>query len=59
MTKRNYPVAEAAERLDVSCHSIYSWIKPYANPVPVSAHTDLQQDEIRQLKAELRWVTEE
>ncbi|NHQ84861.1 IS3 family transposase [Iodobacter sp. HSC-16F04] len=59
VTERNYPVAEVAERLGVSGHSIYSWIKRYANPVPVSAHTDLQQDEIRQLKAELRRVTEE
>lgn len=59
VTERNYPVAEVAERLGVSGHSIYSWIKRYANPVPVSAHTDLQQEEIRQLKAELRRVTEE
>jgi transposase len=59
VTERNYPVAEVAERLGVSGHSLYSWIKRYANPTPELAQTNHQQDEIRQLKAELRRVTEE
>lgn len=59
VTERNYPVAEIAERLGVSGHSIYSWIKRYAASAPESVQANQQQDEIRQLKAELRRVTEE
>jgi transposase-like protein len=28
VTERHYPVAEVAERLGVSSHSLYAWISP-------------------------------
>jgi len=47
-------VAEVAERLGVSSHSLYALIKRYSQPEAL-----LQQAEIRRLKAELRRVTDE
>ncbi len=48
VTERHYPVAEVAERLGVSSHSLYVWIRRYS-----------QQAEIRRPKTELRRVTDE
>jgi transposase len=42
-----------AERLGVSIHSLYAWVKRYGVAV------DSQADEMRRLKAQLRRVTEE
>ena len=58
VTERHYPVAEVAERLGVSSHSLYAWIKRYSQP-DVQQHESSQQAEIRRLKAELRRVTDE
>ncbi len=44
VTERNYPVAEVAERLGISSHSLYVWIKRYSQP---EAH---QQDDSSQPK---------
>ncbi len=59
ITQRGYSVREVAERLGVSTHSLYKWIKD-ARP------TTAQADELasaklenQQLKAELRRVQEE
>ena len=30
VTERHYPVVEVAERLGVSSHSLYAWIKRYS-----------------------------
>ena len=32
VTERHYPVAEVAERLGVSSHSLYAWIRRYSQP---------------------------
>ena len=53
VTERNYPVAEVAERLGISSHSLYAWIKRYSQP-EAQQHDSSQQAEIRRLKAELR-----
>jgi len=59
VTERNHPVAEVAARLGVSGHSVYQWIKRYSlSPTQRAAAAD-QQSEMRQLKAELKRVTEE
>ena len=59
VTERHYPVAEVAERLGVSTHSLYAWIKRYNRPEAEQLHASSQQAEIRRLKAELRRVTDE
>jgi transposase len=59
VTERQHPVAEVAERLGVSGHSLYAWIKRYNTP-PEQRQLDASQAaEIRRLKAELRRVTDE
>ena len=59
VTERNHPVAEVAARLGVSGYSLYQWIKRYSvSPVERAVTAD-QQAEMRQLKAELKRVTEE
>ena len=59
VTERNYPVAEVAERLGVSSHSLYAWIRRYSQPGVQQQYDSSQQAEIRRLKAELRRVTDE
>lgn len=56
---RGHPAAEVAERLGVSIHSIYAWIKRYGVPDIERKANDAQAEEMRRLKAELKRVTEE
>ena len=59
ITERGYSVAEVAERLGTTTHSLYTWLKKYNLPQPRQVtHVD-EQTEIARLKAELRRVTEE
>ncbi len=58
VTERGYSVADVSERLGVSSHSIYNWMKRFSNP-PKSALKDDQSVELRRLKQELARVTEE
>jgi transposase len=56
---RGYRVAEVAERLGVSPHSLYQWInKRREAAAPRSAQLP-PAEELRRLKAELKRVTEE
>lgn len=59
VTEQGHPVAEVANRLGVSAHSLYQWTKRYGRPESERAELDEQQTEIRRLKAELKRVTEE
>ncbi len=59
VTERQFSVAEVAERLGVSSHSIYAWIKRCGTPKDELQHSSNQQAEIRRLQAELRRVTDE
>jgi len=59
VTERGYAAADAAARLGVSSHSLYQWIKRYSIPDAERVVVQDQQTEIRQLKAELKRVTEE
>ena len=56
---RGHPLAEVAERLGVSIHSIYVWTKRYGTPGVERKAQDAQSDEMRRLKAKLKRVTEE
>lgn len=59
ITQRGYSVADVAERLDTTTHSLYAWIKKYREPFPNQvAKVDLQEENAK-LKAELRRVIEE
>jgi transposase len=59
ITERGRPVAEVADRLGVTTHSLYQWRKRYSLPAAERAAASDQQAEVRRLKAELKRVTEE
>ena len=59
VTERGCRVAEVSDRLGVTSHSIYTWIKKYG---PDAEHHQAKADEqaeIKALRKELRRVTEE
>ena len=59
VTDRGHSVAQVAERLGVTTHSLYAWVKKYG---PEKASHQAKADElaeIKRLKKELRRVTEE
>jgi transposase len=58
ITVRGYPVREVSRRLGVSSHSLYKWLKLFAEPAPKSGGVD-HEAEVRRLKRELARVTEE
>ena len=57
ITERGHSVADVSQRLGVSTHSLYGWMKRYAASPPVVKED--QSAEIRRLKQELARVTEE
>jgi len=59
VTDRGFKVAEVAERLGVTTHSLYVWMRKFGKPGIVQRAELDQGAEVRRLKAELRWVTEE
>ena len=59
VSERGYSIADVAERLGTTTHSLYAWLKKYGGQTPQqSSQADLQAENA-QLKAELRRVTEE
>ena len=58
ITERGHSVADVSQRLGVSTHSLYGWMKRYAASPPVVVKED-QSAEIKRLKQELARVTEE
>lgn len=56
---RGHSVAEVAQRLGVSQHSLYQWLKRRRQPATEPQGAASQSDEVRRLKAELKRVTEE
>jgi transposase len=55
---RGYPVREVSRRLGVSSHSLYKWMKLFAEPAPIASGVD-HEAQNRRLKRELARVTEE
>jgi transposase len=55
---RGYLVREVSQRLGVSSHSLYKWMKLFAEPSPMVLGVD-HEAENRRLKRELARVTEE
>jgi len=59
VTDRGYKVSDVAKRLGITTKSLYDWIKRYGAQSEKQLSQKAQDDEIRQLKSELRRVTEE
>ena len=59
VTDRGYNIGEVAKRLGVTPKSMHDWIKKYGDTGSQHQTITGQQDELRQLKAQLRRVTEE
>lgn len=53
VAERGQPASEVAERLWVSMHSLYAWIKRYGVPEEERKALDSQAEELQRLKAEL------
>jgi transposase len=58
ITERGYSVRDVSQRLGVSTHSLYGWMKRYSAVKSDTIKED-QSSEIRRLKQELIRVTEE
>ena len=58
ITERGHSISDVSQRLGVSTHSLYAWIKRNAGS-PSAAVKDDQSAEIRRLKQELARVTDE
>ncbi|WP_421713510.1 transposase [Alteromonas abrolhosensis] len=56
---RGYSVAEVAQRLGTTTHSLYAWKKRYGPDSAEHQEKTENEQEIRRLKKELRRVTEE
>jgi hypothetical protein len=52
-------VSEVCRNLGITSGSLYKWIKLYGDASSQHQHITEKQDELRQLRAELRRVTEE
>lgn len=59
ITERGHSVHEVSQRLGISTHSLYAWLKKYGHGPENVAKVDDQAAEIRRLRAELKRVTEE
>lgn len=61
VTDRGYPVAEVADRLGVSAHSLYKWVKAVApdNSAQQSKELLEAKSEILRLRAQMRRLEEE
>ncbi len=59
VVERGYPVAEVANRLDVTTHSLYAWLKKYGPEADKYQAKADEQAELKRLRKELARVTEE
>ena len=59
VTQRGYSVSEVAERLGVSTHSLYKWVRVARPSKPEADELAALKLENQKLKAELRRIQEE
>ena len=52
VTERGHPASEVAERLGVSMHSLYAWMKRYGVPEEERKAVDSQAEELRRVTEE-------
>lgn len=57
--ERGYPTIQVAERLGLSPDTLYRWMRAASKPQTELAQERSLGEEVRQLKAELKRVTEE
>ena len=57
--EEGYTVSSVSKRLGVSTHSLYIWLKKYGSHTEEFSKQAKQQAEIKQLKADLKRVTQE
>lgn len=59
VTERGHSVKEVADRLGITTHSLYAWKRQFGQP-QATRRADLDQSaEVRQLRAEVKRLTEE
>lgn len=60
VTEYKRPVADVAQRLGVSTHSMYAWLKRYGKPAEQQRQQESNEAaELRRLRAEVKRLTEE
>ena len=59
VTERGLPVAEVAQRLGITTHSLYAWKAKFGRPEAVQKAELDQNAEVRRLRAEVKRLTEE
>lgn len=59
VTERGHSVADVAQRLGITPHSLYAWKLKFGRPDVVRQAEPDQSAEVRQLKAKLKRMTEE
>jgi len=57
--ERGYPIREVAEHLGISDKTLYNWVNRFKTPYVQRADQDALVSENKQLRAELRRMTEE
>lgn len=56
---RGHSITSVATRLDITTHSLYTWVKKYGPDSSTSKTQSDAQSEIRRLQKELKRVTDE
>lgn len=59
VTVAGHSVAEVAQRLGTTSHSLYAWIKGYGPDAKKHQELSIDKAQIRRLQKELKRVTEE
>jgi transposase len=59
VTERGYSVADVAQRLDTTTHSLYAWLKKFGEPNPQTSDKINLSTENARLKSDLQRMTEE
>lgn len=59
VSERGHTVADVAERLGVTTHSIYNWLKKYGPQAAQYQADNTEFEKIKALEKELKRVTEE
>ncbi len=59
ITERGFAVRDFEERLGVSPHSLYAWIKQYGIPAERRVQQQDHSADVKRLQAQLKRVTEE
>ena len=59
VTERGHSTLEVAKRLGLAADTLYRWVRQYSKPEEQRTQERSQAEELREVKAELKRVTEE